>query len=93
MTTESLPKAADAEHLTEALRRAGALGEGRVCNVVAESSRATILSRIIRLRLTYDGAVAAVPNSVILKTGLPDLAEGLLNAGRQEVAFYTQIAP
>jgi hypothetical protein len=92
MTTESLPKAADAEHLTEALRRAGALGEGRVCNVVAESSRATIVSRIIRLRLTYDGAVAAVPNSVILKTGLPDLAEGLLNAGRQEVAFYTQIA-
>ena len=59
MTTQPLPKAADAEHLTETLRRTGALGDGRVRDVVVESSRPTLLSRIIRLRLTYDGAVDA----------------------------------
>jgi hypothetical protein len=45
MTREPLPRAAEAEHLTNALRRTGALGDGCVCNVVVESSRATILSR------------------------------------------------
>jgi hypothetical protein len=56
MTTESLPRAASAEHLTDALRRSGALGDGRVCDVVVESERATVLSRILRLRLTYEAA-------------------------------------
>ena len=52
MTTESLPGAASAEHLTAALRRSGTLGDGRVCDVVVESARATVLSRILRLSLT-----------------------------------------
>jgi hypothetical protein len=91
LTTEPLPKAAHAEHLTDALRRCGALGDGRVREVVVESSRPTLLSRIIRLRLTYDGAVDA-PRSLILKTGLPDRASGLPDPGRREVEFYTQVA-
>jgi hypothetical protein len=90
--TESLPRAAHAEHLTDSLRRSGALGCGRVCNVVVENSRTTILSRIVRLRLTYDGAADHAPSSVILKTGLPDRAAKGWNPGRQEVAFYTQVA-
>jgi thiamine kinase-like enzyme len=91
MTPEPLPRAANAEHLTEALRRSGALGDGRVREVVVESSRPTLLSRIIRLRLTYDGAVDA-PGSLILKTGLPDRAGDLLDSGRREVEFYTNAA-
>ena len=89
MTTESLPSAAHAEHLTGALRRCGALGEGRVRDVVIESSRPTLLSHIIRLRLTYDDALDA-PGSIILKAGLPD--RGLSHSGHREVEFYTQVA-
>lgn len=91
MTTDPLPRAADAEHLTAALRRCGALGEGRVREVAVESSRNTLLSRIIRLRLTYDESVDG-PNSLILKSGLPDGAGGQFDSGRREVAFYTQVA-
>ena len=92
MSTGPLQIAIKAEQLTDALRRSGALGDGRVCNVVVESSRATLLSNIIRLRLKYDGAAPHAPNSVILKTALPERIGGLWNAGRQEVAFYTQVA-
>lgn len=87
--TESLPAAASPKHLTDALRRAGALGSGRVGAVAVESSRPTILSRIIRLRLTYDSAAEGAPRSLILKTGLPDRGTA---GGRQEVAFYAQAA-
>ena len=48
---EALPRAAEPEYLTDALLRAGALGTGRVLDVVVESSKATILSRIVRLAL------------------------------------------
>ena len=92
MTLDSLSRAARAEHLTDALRRSGALGEARVCDVAVASSRPTLLSQITRLRLTYDGAAAGAPSTVILKTGLPDRAGAQWNGGRQEVAFYTQVA-
>src|SRR5215831_21107956 len=92
MSTEPLQIATKAEHLTDALRRSGVLGNGRVCNVVVESSRSTLLSNIIRLRLTCEAAASHAPNSIILKTGLPEGIGGLWNAGRQEVAFYTQVA-
>jgi hypothetical protein len=91
MTSESLPIAASAEHLTDVFRRAGLLEDGSVCDVVVESSRNTILSRIMRLRLSYQGASNA-PKSVILKTELPERAGGTWNAGRQEVKFYSQVA-
>jgi hypothetical protein len=92
MTTESLPAAADAGYLTEALRRSGALGDGRVCDVAVETSRDTLLSRIIRLRLTYDGGAAGAPQSIILKTSRPERA-GLWTGTQQEVTFYSQVAP
>ena len=91
MTTQSLPRAASAEHLTSVLRRCGVLGDGRVRDVAVESSRATLLSRIVRLRLTCDGAVDA-PSSLILKTELPDRAGDLSEGGRREVEFYNQVA-
>jgi hypothetical protein len=92
MPSNLLPEAAHPERLTDTLRRSGALGEGRVVDVVVESSRATILSRIVRLRLTYEGAANA-PNTLILKTGDPARAGGSWNAGRQEVAFYSEVVP
>jgi hypothetical protein len=92
MTSIPLPKiASDAQHLTDALRRCGVLADGHVSAVAVESARPTVLSHIIRLRLTYDGAAAGAPDTVILKTGLPDQAS-TWNAGRHEVAFYQQIA-
>lgn len=72
MTSEALPEAVQCERLTNALRRSGVLGDGRVSDVAVESSRATIPSQIIRLRLAYDGAAPDAPRSVIFKTGLPD---------------------
>src|SRR5215469_6046937 len=89
---EDLLSAAQPEYLTETLRRCGVLGGGSVTDALVESSRATILSRIIRLRLSYDGPAADAPASIILKTGLPERAETSSNGGRYEVAFYTQVA-
>ena len=88
--SDALPAAANPESLTDALRRSGVLNRGRVCNVVVESSRNTILLRIIRLRLTYDDAGDDAPSSLIFKTGIPDRAGSGWNPGRQEVAFYAQ---
>jgi len=91
MTTEPLPRAADPAHLTDVLRRAGTLGEGRVREATVESSRPTFLSRIVRLRLTYDNGAAGAPGSLILKTALPGSGVGP-ESGRSEVEFYTKVA-
>jgi len=87
-----LPQPASAGYLTDALRRSGALGVARVREVGVESDRRLILSRILRLRLTYDGPAADAPASVILKTALPEPIVTAWNAGLQEVTFYRQIA-
>lgn len=90
--TEPLPEAADSENLTSALRRCGALSDGRVSAVAVESTRATILSKIVRLRLSYDRPGAGAPGTLIFKSGLPERLTRAWNGGRQEVAFYTEIA-
>jgi hypothetical protein len=43
----------------------------RLRNVVAESSRATLLSRVVRLRREYEGAIADGLRTMILKVGRP----------------------
>ena len=93
MTAEPLPKAADAEPLTDALRRAGVLGRSRICSVVVESAFPTVVSRVVRLRLAYEPADEGAPGSVIFKTARPDHRGDGWVGGRQEVAFYTQVAP
>jgi hypothetical protein len=93
VTAEALPNSADAEHLADALRRSGVLGRGRVCNVDVEHSYPTVVSRVLRLRLIYEPDDGAAPRSVIFKTGLPGRTSDLHTAGRQEVAFYDQVAP
>jgi len=87
-----LPPAAHAGHLTEALRRAGVLADGSVREVAVESARTTVISRIIRLRMTYGGAAPDAPCSLILKTAHPERLGPDWISGRQEVAFYRQVA-
>src|SRR6476660_7566235 len=91
--TQPIPEAIQAEHLTATLRRAGVLGEAHVNSVTVESSRDTILSRIVRVALTYNVPTGDAPRSLIFKTCHPDRVGDALHAGRQEVAFYDQIAP
>jgi thiamine kinase-like enzyme len=90
MTSEVLPLAAGGEYLANVLRRAGVMRDGRVCNVEVDSSCPQLVSRIIRLRLTYAGAIGA-PSSLILKIGVPRHRNSEI--GRREVEFYTQVAP
>jgi hypothetical protein len=82
-----------AAYLTEAFRRSAVLNDGRVLDVVVQSDRPTLLSRILRLRLTCDRAEPDAPETIILKTGLANAAKGTWNGGRQEVEFYTKVAP
>src|SRR5258708_3359577 len=93
MTTDSLPPAAGAEHLTAALRTCGALGDGRVREVAVESSRDTLISHIIRLRLTYDGPATDAPRSIILKVAQASRVDKFWFVGHYEVAFYRDVAP
>src|ERR1700753_3385542 len=93
MTPADLPEAAQAVALTDALRETGVLAGGRVSGVVLESDRKTVLSRILRLRLSYDGPAGAAPNTLIFQTGLPRTMAPSWHGGRQEVAFYTDVAP
>jgi Ecdysteroid kinase-like family len=88
----SLPDLAHAEPLTAALRRSGALDGGKVIQVAVESSQPTILSHIFRLRPTYEGQAQGAPASLILKAGLVDRPGGPWKGGRNEVAFYRDVA-
>src|SRR5215472_17548350 len=72
MTAEPLPSAVRPQRLTDVLRRAGVLEHGRVSSVEVLHSRTTVLSRITRVRLTYEGNVSGAPSSLFLKTGLPE---------------------
>src|SRR5271169_5090892 len=93
MTTELEPEAITPESLTEALRRSGGLGNGgRVAAVESEKPRSTILSRIVRLTLAYEGKAAGAPQTLIFKTGLPERLTGTWSGGRQEVEFYRKVA-
>jgi hypothetical protein len=90
---ESLPPAANAERLTEALRKCGVIPRGRVCNVAPISSVKKMRSHTHRLRLDYEGPAEDAPNSVILKMGHLDSAGRPSYANRHEIAFYRDVAP
>jgi hypothetical protein len=93
MTQKPPPTAASPEHLAGALRGYGSFGDVRVCDVVVESSQTTVLSEITRLRPIYDGEASGAPRTIMLKTGRPDrLGDANWDAGRQEVAFYNEVA-
>jgi hypothetical protein len=91
MTSDPLPASVEPARLTAALRSAGVLGHDLVRDVAVESARNTILSRIVRLRVSYEGSAAQAPRSLIFKTGLPERMTATWTGGRQEVAFYRDI--
>jgi thiamine kinase-like enzyme len=94
MTTDPLPGAADAERLTEALRRSCAVGPlTRVADVAVMSSLKKLRSHTFRLRLDYEGVAEDSPASVILKMGHLDSTGHSSYANRSEIAFYRDIAP
>ncbi len=90
MTTD-LPDAAKPDHLTEALRRHGVLSAGRVRDVTTEGPRDTLVSRIARLKLTFEGPAEKAPTSLILKMSRP--RDGMPEEWRREVQFYDTVAP
>ena len=87
-----MPHDVEPHQLTQALRRSGMLPVGSVQSIAVESTRMTVLSRIVRLTLTYEGALADAPPSVISKTSHPDRIAAGWTAGRHEVAFYTKVS-
>src|SRR3954453_19237820 len=93
MTTPQLPADVEPAQLTAALRRAGVLDAGAVREVKVLHQRDTVVSHIVRLGLRYVGESAGAPQSLILKTANSGFARTPADAGRQEVAFYTQLAP
>jgi transcriptional regulator with XRE-family HTH domain len=90
--SDSLP-VPTAEHITEVLRRVGALKDnGAVSHVTVEMSRATLISSIGRLRLTYTGQSVEAPSHVFLKTRRHDLDASLDEGARREADFYAIVA-
>ena len=87
-----VPPQATASHLTAVLRRAGVLGQGEVVDVAVETSRDTLISRITRLRLTYDREGDECPSHVFFKTSHEGVEATLRAFGRKEVAFYDVVA-
>ncbi|MBA2964241.1 MULTISPECIES: phosphotransferase family protein [Ramlibacter] len=83
----------DADALTGILQRAGILHAGRVREVGVLEARDTVLSSIVRLRVGYDGEADGAPASLVLKTQLPERLQAGWDGGRQEVAFYREVAP
>ena len=91
MTTD-VPAAAKPDHLTDALRRHGVLSGGRVRDVAMDAPRDTLVSRIVRLKLAYEGPAEKAPASLILKIGRPPDGTPQEWVGR-EVLFYQTVAP
>ncbi len=93
MTSAPLPDAASADSLTGMLRRAGALGTGRVSGVHAAGSASKIRSSTVRLALTYEDIAASAPASLFLKTALMGRDGRPVHTNRREIAFYRDVAP
>ena len=93
MTTDPLPGAADAEHLTAALRRSGAVDAARVSHVAVIGAWKKLRSHTLRLSLSYERPAADAPASVILKMGHLGSDGRSAYANQREIAFYRDVAP
>jgi hypothetical protein len=90
---DTVPLQANAQHLTDILRRTGVLGGGdAVTDVVMEVSRTMLVSPIARLRLTYSADVGAAPTHLLFKGRRADLDFALAESGRKECDFDTTVA-
>jgi hypothetical protein len=87
----SVSAAVAPDHLTRLLRHAGALPHGEVVGVAVETARDTLISRIARLRLTYDGGGG--PTHLFVKRPREHGDPRVREFGRKEVDFYRLVAP
>ncbi|WP_257167944.1 ecdysteroid 22-kinase family protein [Bradyrhizobium sp. SRS-191] len=92
MCSTGLPSVAAPAALTATMREAGVLASGVVSDVAVISDRPMLVSRIIRLAVSYRGAAADAPETLILKTPMPAFAKTLWRGGRHEVDFYRGLA-
>src|SRR5689334_22097554 len=90
--SNQLPPGIDPDTLTKVFRTSGLLDNASVRDVTVENVQPTILSRIIRLRLNYSDMAVEAPRQLVLKTGLPERMNTTWMGGRQEVAFYADVA-
>ena len=86
------PPEASPDRLTAMLRGAGVLAGGEVVEVAVETSRDTLISRIRRLRLSYDDAVDGGPSHVFWKSQRDGTDPKWHEFGHKEVAFYRHVA-
>ncbi len=73
------------------LRGAGVLERGPVVDVTVESTRETLISRVTRLRLTYDGGGAG-PAHLFWKSPRDGADAEWQELGRKEADFYRLVA-
>ena len=89
-----VPSSLTAAYLTELLARAGRLpGGGRVTAVTEETTRTTLISTLVRVRLEYAGDGKSAPTHLLIKSPRTDGAVSFIDEGRKEAAFYTEVAP
>ena len=89
-----VPSSLTAGHLTDLLVRAGRLpGGGRVTAVAEETTRTTLISTLVRLRLEYAGDAKTAPPHLLVKAPRTDCTFSFIDQGRRETAFYTEVAP
>lgn len=88
----AVPPEVAPERLTAILRRAGVLERGEVVDVAVETPRDTLVSRIVRLRLTYGGGADGGPSHVVFKTQRDGVAQDWRELGRKEATFYGLVA-
>lgn len=85
------------EWLDQALRGSGKLGDARVVGVGVETVSGGLMTRMLRLRLEYDGDAGVAPRSVLVKTPTSD--PGSLGVAKamglyaHEVGFYRDVTP
>jgi thiamine kinase-like enzyme len=91
--TEAKPAVPSPAHLTGVLREAGVLGGSRVVSVSVETSRQTLISTVMRLRLGFEGQGDAAPSHLFFKTRHPESPLTTEGVGLREVAFYARAAP
>lgn len=86
----------DAEWMTTALRAAGALPQGRVTSLSGKPVGNGLVGDSFRFELTYDGAPASAPASLVGKFPAADPVSRGTGAAfglyRREVGFYREIA-
>ncbi len=84
---------ATAEWLTQALRKAGVLGQGHVTSVQQQSVETTSTSVIAFLELSYSyDSPPSAPSRLVLKVSKPNMAPEKFALGKREVTFYTTVA-